>query len=107
MPRLGVPGEMWTFWMTVARNRTCTAWCTIDAISLSCSSGSPELQPAEHLWEFVDELLVNRHFETIEALDQAVSERCVALTQQQEMIRASTLFHWWPRSKDDAPSPMK
>jgi hypothetical protein len=30
-------------------------------------------------------------------LDQAVGERCVALTQQQAMIRASTRFHWWPR----------
>ena len=27
---------------------------------------SPELQPAEHLWAFVDEPLVNRCFETIE-----------------------------------------
>lgn len=58
---------------------------------------SPELQPAEHLWAFVDEPLVNRHFETIEDLDQAVGERCVALSQQQDMICASTLFHWWPR----------
>jgi hypothetical protein len=54
------------------------------------------------LWAFVDEPLLNRHFETIEALDQAVGERCVALTQQQEMISASTLFHWWPRLKDEA-----
>jgi hypothetical protein len=27
---------------------------------------SPELQPAEHLWAFVDEPLVNGYFETIE-----------------------------------------
>jgi hypothetical protein len=60
---------------------------------------SPELQPAEHLWTFVDELLVNRHFPTIEDLDHAVSERCIALTRQQQMIRASTSFHWWPRLK--------
>jgi len=64
---------------------------------------SPELQPAEHLWEFVDEPLVNRYFETIEHLDQAVGERCVALMQQQEMIRDSTLFHWWPLLKHHQP----
>jgi transposase len=58
---------------------------------------SPELQPAEHLWAFVDEPLVNSYFETIEDLDTAVGQRCVALTHQQEMIRDSTLFHWWPR----------
>ena len=58
---------------------------------------SPQLQPAEHLWAFLDEPLVNRYFETIEDLDKAVGERCVALMQQTEMISASTLFHWWPR----------
>ena len=63
---------------------------------------SPELQPAEHLWAFVDEPLVNRYFQTIEDLDEVVGQRCVALMQQQAMIRDSTLFHWWPRLKDHA-----
>jgi transposase len=63
---------------------------------------SPELQPAEHLWAFVDEPLANRYFETIEDLDKVVGERCVALTSQLEMIRASTLFHWWPRQRTKA-----
>lgn len=58
---------------------------------------SPELQPAEHLWAFVDEPLVNTHFETIDDLDRTVARRCVALTEQCEIIRASTLFYWWPR----------
>jgi hypothetical protein len=57
---------------------------------------SPELQPAEHLWAFVDEPLVNTHVATIEDLDQLVAKRCVALMEQRHMIRASTLFHWWP-----------
>jgi len=58
---------------------------------------SPELQPAEHLWVFVDEPLANRCFETIENLDQAVGNRCITLTQQPNTIRDSALFHWWPR----------
>ena len=58
---------------------------------------SPQLQPAEHLWAFLDEPLVNRHSDTIEELDNTVGERCVALMQQKQMISASTLFHWWPR----------
>lgn len=57
---------------------------------------SPELQPAEHLWTFVDEPLANCCFATIESLDQAVGDRCVALTRQPDTIRDSTLFHWWP-----------
>jgi len=60
-------------------------------------SHSPELQPAEHLWAFVDEPLANTYFETIEDLDKLIGERWVELMEQQDMIRASTLFHWWPR----------
>jgi len=60
---------------------------------------SPELQPAEHLWAFVDEPLTNRCFASIESLDQTVGNRCVALTQQPHTIRNSTLFHWWPRQR--------
>ena len=59
-------------------------------------SHSPELQPAEHLWEFVDEPLVNTHFKSIEELEKVVSRRCVELIAQREPIRADTLFHWWP-----------
>lgn len=58
---------------------------------------SPELQPAEHLWAFLDEPLVNTHFATIADLDRTVADRCVALMEQRDMIRASTLFQWWPR----------
>ena len=60
---------------------------------------SPELQPAEHLWEFVDEALANTYFETLESLDKAVSDRCLALTSQTGIIRDSTLFHWWPKQR--------
>lgn len=61
---------------------------------------SPELQPAEHLWQFLDEPLANRCFETLQELDMTAGERCVELTSQTEAIRASTLFHWWPRQSD-------
>jgi transposase len=57
---------------------------------------SPELQPAEHLWAFIDEPLVNRHIASLSDLDTTISNRCIALVSQQETIRNSTLFHWWP-----------
>lgn len=57
---------------------------------------APGCNPPNTLWEFGDEPLVNTYFETIGDLEKVVSERCVALTGQQDMIRASTLFHWWP-----------
>lgn len=58
---------------------------------------SPELQPAEHLWPFVDEPLANLYFPTLDGLDRVVAQRCVELIDQPDIIRASTLFHWWPR----------
>jgi transposase len=59
---------------------------------------SPELQPAEHLWELLDEPLVNVFFETIDDLSRSLAARCVALSTQQHMIQRNTAFHWWPET---------
>jgi transposase len=56
---------------------------------------SPELQPAEHLWPLTNTVLVNRHFVSIEELEEAQAQRCVALQAQPELVRSTTLFHWW------------
>lgn len=57
---------------------------------------SPELQPAERLWSLVDAPLVNRTFETLEAVWSVVKQRCAALLQETDRIRGLTHFHWWP-----------
>ncbi len=58
---------------------------------------SPELQPAEHLWRLTNAPLLNRHFATIDELEEAQAQRCVAPQAQPALIRATTLFHWWPQ----------
>ena len=58
---------------------------------------SPELQPAEHLWPLTNTVLVNRHFASIEQLEDAQAERCVALQARPDLIRRATRFHWWPQ----------
>ena len=58
---------------------------------------SPELQPAEHLWPLTNAALVNQHVATIEDLEDAQFDRCVALQAQPERIRSATCFHWWPK----------
>lgn len=58
---------------------------------------SPELQPAEHLWTLTNSALTNRHFATIDALEDAQAERYVALQARPDLIRSTTLFHWWPK----------
>jgi transposase len=55
---------------------------------------SPELQPAERLWPLTNSVLVNRHFETIEDLEEAQFIRCAELQHHPEQIRSTTRFHW-------------
>jgi transposase len=57
---------------------------------------SPELQPAEHLWPLTNACLVNRHFASIEELEEAQLARCAALQARPDLIRSTTRFHWWP-----------
>ncbi|HEV8194688.1 MAG TPA: transposase [Ktedonobacterales bacterium] len=57
---------------------------------------SPELQPVEHLWPLTNSVLVNRHFATIDELEDAQFARCAELQRHRERIRSTTLFHWWP-----------
>jgi transposase len=58
---------------------------------------SPELQPAEHLWPLTNTVLLNRHFASIDDLENTQAARCVALQARRDLIRSATLFHWWPR----------
>jgi transposase len=58
---------------------------------------SPELQAVEHLWPLTNTALVNRHFASIEELEDAQAGRCVALQGQQDLVRSATRFHWWPQ----------
>jgi transposase len=58
---------------------------------------SPELQPAEHLWPLTNAPLLNHHFASIDDLEEAQAERCVALQAQPALIRSTTLFQWWPQ----------
>jgi transposase len=66
---------------------------------------SPELQPAEHLWPLTNTVLVNRHFASIDDLEDAQAARCVTLQARRDLVRSSTLFHWWPQRINKRQSP--
>jgi transposase len=58
---------------------------------------SPEVQPAERLWDVTDEALANEHFDTIDDLIQAQEAHCAHIHHtQQEAMCSRTLYHWWP-----------
>lgn len=59
---------------------------------------SPGPQPAERLWPLAREAVVNRHFASLAELDLALAERCLALADQPDLIKAHTRFHWWPEA---------
>jgi transposase len=56
---------------------------------------SPELQPAEHLWQLVDAPIVNRHLASLDKLGAIVAERCRRLDAA--TLKPHTDFHWWPK----------
>ena len=56
---------------------------------------SPELQPAERLWSLVDEAIANQNIESIDELEEILSQRCCILTQMREEIKNLTNYHWF------------
>lgn len=56
---------------------------------------SPELQPAERLWAVTDEVLANRYFADLDALEEVLVAHCALLLRQPQLIQSHTCFHWW------------
>lgn len=65
---------------------------------LPLPSKSPELQPAERLWELTDEPIANRAFEHIDEIEHILTWRCRDLMEQTTLIKGRTGFHWWKRA---------
>ena len=57
---------------------------------------TPELQPAERLWTLTDEPIANKPFDSLDDLSKVLAQRCCALANQPERIKAHTKFSWWP-----------
>jgi transposase len=60
-------------------------------------SHAPELPPCEHLWQFTDAPLVNRHVRDVDELEDVPLARCAVLQERRALIRSATLFSWWPK----------
>jgi hypothetical protein len=55
---------------------------------------SPELQPAEPLWPLVREVVANRGFEDLGAMEPVLVERCRWLIDHLEVVRGAVGFDW-------------
>lgn len=59
---------------------------------------SPELQPAEEFWKFIDEAVANEGWRGIKEIQAVVERRCVWLEDQWTLVQDETLYHWWPQT---------
>jgi transposase len=59
-------------------------------------SYSPQLQPAERLWPLVDAGVANGWVTSLSTLWERVGEQCAYLRSRLDLVRAHSLFHWWP-----------
>ena len=55
-------------------------------------------QPAERLWSLVDEAIAKENIESIDELEERLSNRCCVLTQMTEHIKKLTDYHWFKYS---------
>lgn len=69
----------------------------IDLVRLPAAS--PELQPAERVWPLVDEVVANRTFAELDALEDVLVTRCRTLRADRRTVKTHTRFHWWPRER--------
>jgi transposase len=58
---------------------------------------APELQPAERLWELIDEVVVHQIIPTFDDLLDVLSVRCQVVQRWTQDLARRTCFHWWPR----------
>ncbi len=65
----------------------------VPARSLTGTATGPEA-----VWPLVNERVANRLFEDLDELEEALVERCLALSEQTELLRGSTNYHWWPEA---------
>ena len=55
---------------------------------------TPELQPAEPLWPLVREVVANRGFDDLAAMEPVLVERCRWLIDHPEVVQGAVGFQW-------------
>lgn len=66
---------------------------------VSLPPASPEVQPAERLWPLVDEVVANRTFADLDALEAVLIDRVRTLRADRRTVKAHTRYHWWPHER--------
>ena len=61
-------------------------------------SHSPELQPAERLWPVTNQAIANQSFDSLDELESVLFQRCKVLSNEHDLIRSLTCYHWWPQT---------
>jgi hypothetical protein len=71
----------------------CQSYLFIDLIEVTMKIS---LRNSDFLLWQTDEAVANRLSGSLEELEEALVERCVALCEQADLIWSHTHYHWWP-----------
>ena len=61
-------------------------------------SHTPELQPTERVWTYVREAVAIDTPLDRAGLRERLEQRCLWVANNPDVIKAATLFHWWPNN---------
>jgi hypothetical protein len=91
------PSRLCSCWTGRGGTPACGGACPSTSICSFCPPTRRSYNRPSIGWPLTNTVLVNRHFASIDDLEDTQAERCVALQARPELIRSTTLFHWWPK----------
>lgn len=93
--RQEVPGEVALVWDRAGSHRAMADEMPQGITPVFLPRASPELNPVESVWRALRKKLANRIFETLEELQEAVTEALQEYWQRPEVVVSMTAYPWW------------
>jgi len=91
----GVEGEVALVWDRSGSHRAMATEMPGGIIPIFLPRASPELNPVESVWRALRKKLANRVFETLEGLEEAVTEALREYWEKPEVLISMTAYSWW------------
>lgn len=93
--RKEVSGEVALVWDRAGAHRALAGEMPQGITPVFLPAYSPELNPVEPVWKALRKELANRIFETMEELQEAVTEALRRFWEHPEVLISMTAYPWW------------
>jgi transposase len=93
--RREVEGEVALVWDQASGHRALLEGMPEGIVPVLLPSYSPELNPVEPVWKALRKKLADRIFETLEELQEAVSEALRPFWEEPEVLVELVAYPWW------------